>query len=98
MSDFVASVRAQLDPLFEDVMAALDAEDNAFPMAFFALLRTQLAGAEEEADVLSLFFELSTTAFQGFVFSPREAQSVDALLAACEQVSQTMTADDGHRH
>ncbi len=79
-------------------MAALHDEDNAYPMAFFALLRTQLASARVEEDVLSLFFELSTTAFQGFVFSPREAERVDALLAACEQVSHAMTADDGRAH
>jgi len=98
MTDFTQDLRNQLDPLFERVINALDAADNAHPMAFFTLLRIQLSNAEEDTDVLQIFFDLSTTAFQGFVFSADEARIVDALLAACENVSHTMTAPEHRLH
>jgi hypothetical protein len=47
---------------------------------------------------MQMFFELSTAAFQGFVFSPAEADAVDALLAACENVSHAMTAGSDSQH
>lgn len=98
MSKLVTQMTAQLDPLFETVINALETADNPYPMTFFTLLRIQLRNAQEEIDVLQVFYDLSTTAFQGFVFSSAEAAVIDNLLAACEDVSHAMTAPDNHRH
>lgn len=98
MSNLVTQMTTQLDPLFTAVIDTLEAADNAYPMTFFTLLRMQLHSAQEELDVLQVFFDLSTTAFQGFVFSSAEAAVVDELLAACEHVSHTMTAPDNQQH
>jgi len=98
MSQLIQQMTSQLDPLFAQVIDILDHQDNAYPMAFFTQLRIQLAGATEEADVIQMFFELSTAAFQGFVFTAEEADAVDVLLAACESVSHTMTANDNTAH
>lgn len=98
MSSVVSQIRGQIDPLFEAVIIALEAADNPLPLAFFTLLRIDLGNAEDESEVLNVFFELSSTAFQGFVFSAAEAERVDALLAACEGISHAMTAEDGRAH
>jgi hypothetical protein len=98
MSNLIAQMKEQIDPLFARVIDVLDAEDNAYPMAFFSQLRIALANAEDEADVISMFFELSSAAFQGFVLGPQEAAAVDELLAACENVSHAMTASDQSSH
>ncbi len=98
MSDFAAVIRNQVDPLFQTVIDTLDAGGNAYPMAFFTALKIRLNDASDEVEVLNLFIELSTTAFQGFVFSPDEAAAVDQLLEACEQISHMMTAADDRPH
>ena len=98
MTTLASQLVSQLDPLFEQVINTLDANDNAYPIAFFTLLRIQLNNAQAEVDLLQMFFDLSTTAFQGFVFSTAEAETVDQLLATCERISQTMTAGDHSQH
>ena len=98
MTTLASQLVSQLDPLFEQVIDTLDANDNAYPMAFFTLLRIQLNNAQAEVELLQMFFDLSTAAFQGFVFSAAEAETVDQLLAACERISQTMTAEDHNQH
>jgi hypothetical protein len=98
MSQLIDQMTTQLDPLFAQVIDVLDRHDNAYPMAFFTQLRIALAAATDEADVIQMFFELSSAAFQGFVFDAEEADAVDALLAACESVSHAMTADNHSAH
>ena len=80
-------------------VAALAADAAALPLrAFFTgvLLQAQIMQAEE--DVLALFFELSTTAFLGFEYSPPVAQAIDDLLATAERIAFTMTAPDQRPH
>lgn len=98
METVIAQMKNQIDPLFVRVIDILDSHDNAFPMAFFTQLRIALGNAEDEADVIAMFFELSSAAFQGFVLGPQEAAAVDDLLAACENVSHAMTAGDQSAH
>ncbi|MEQ9005841.1 MAG: hypothetical protein RIE74_19970 [Pseudomonadales bacterium] len=94
--EFVSGVREQIDPLFGAVIGLLESGGNPHPLAFFTLLRQRLQACCDEEDVLALFLDLSTTAFQGFVLSADQAAAVDRLLAACEQISLTMTADGAH--
>jgi len=65
---------------------------------FFTGVLLQARTMQHEEDVLVLFFELSTTAFQGFVYPPDVAAAIDELLAAAEQIAFTMTASDHLRH
>jgi hypothetical protein len=66
--------------------------------AFFTGVLLQARAMRHEEDVLALFFELSTTAFQGFVYPPEVAEAIDDLLAAAEQIAFTMTAPHQQRH
>ena len=94
--EFVSGVRGQIDPLFASVIGLLESGGDPQPLAFFVMLRQRLQACRDEEDVLALFLDLSTTAFQGFVLSADQSGAVDRLLAACEQISLTMTADGAH--
>jgi hypothetical protein len=65
---------------------------------FFTAVLLQAQAMREEEDVLALFFELSTTAFQGFVYPPEVALAIDRLLAHAEQMAFAMTASEQVRH
>jgi len=98
-SEPVASVRAQIDPMFLNVIEVTNEHGNFLPMAFFTELLIQLRQIDREVDLLHLFVQLSTTAFQGFSFSESEAAVIDELLAQCETISMTLSApDDDPRH
>ena len=90
-SELVNSARDQLEPLLQAVVEELGASENAHPMAFFTQIHMRMSAMTEEEDLMQLFFELSTTAFQGFVFSPTEAEKVDTLLEHCEQIALTLS-------
>jgi len=66
--------------------------------AFFTGVLLQAQSMQAEEDVLGLFFELSTTAFLGFEYSPPVAQAIDDLLAVAERIAFTMTAPDQRPH
>lgn len=92
----VEASRAQIEPLLTSVIDSLDAAGNAYPMTFFTRMLITLRTIEEEAELLALFFELSTTAFQGFAFSAAEARLIDALLAECEAIALTLSVGGEH--
>jgi hypothetical protein len=92
-SELVASAKSQVDPLFLSVIEVLNDHHNFYPMAFFSELLIQLRQIDTEVDLLHLFFELSTTAFQGFSFTHAEAETVDLLLERCETIAFTLSAD-----
>ena len=94
----VVQAQTQLEPLLRDVIDQLDASGNAWPMAFFTQQLLLLKGLSDDADLLNLFFELSSTAFQGFVLSEDEARVVDVLLARCEDMAHALSAPDDHPH
>jgi hypothetical protein len=82
-----------VDPLFLAVIEVLNEHGNFYPMAFFSELLIQLRQISREADLLQLFFELSTAAFQGFSLGPAEARAVDELLERCEMIAFTLSVD-----
>ncbi len=92
-SDLVRAAGNQLEPLITAVIGELEAADNAYPMAFFTQILISLRATTDEEGLLQLFFTLSTTAFQGFVFSDAEAQRVDELLENCEQIALTLSVN-----
>ena len=91
--DFVSSASKQLEPLITGLIAELGAADNAYPMAFFTEILVSLRSVTDEEGLMQLFFRLSSTAFQGFVFSPTEAEQVDKLLENCEQIALTLSVN-----
>lgn len=92
-SDFVNSASAHLEPLVTAVIDELEANENAYPMAFFTQIIISLRATKDEEGLMQLFFTLSTTAFQGFVLSATEAQRVDELLESCEQIALTLSVN-----
>ena len=102
--EFAAHARSQLLPLIVRVreLAAADATASvgAEPAleAFFTNVQHQAQAMQAEEDVLALFFELSSTAFLGFDYSPKVAHAIDELLATAEQIAFTMTASEHDPH
>ena len=92
-STLAKTASSQLEPLVTAVIDELEAADNAYPMAFFTQILIRLRGTTDEEGLMQLFFELSTTAFQGFVLSATEAQRVDELLENCEQIALTLSVN-----
>ena len=96
--ELVTATKAQLDPLLRAVIDDLDADANAYPMSFFSEILIRLRALDDEASLLQLFIDLSATAFQGFIFTDRQAASVDVLLERCESIAFTMTASGSAPH
>jgi len=90
--------RSQLLTPLEAVIDSLEESADPAALAFFTLILASLHRVEDEGDLMGLFFELSTTAFQGFTFSPAQAGQVDALLAVAERIAFTLSAPGEHPH
>ena len=88
----VSAAKSQLVPLLRDV---LDLCQDTNALTFFSLLAVQLHEAEEDFQLFDFFIQLSTTAFQGFVFTPDEDAVIDALLARAEDIAHTLSAGEG---
>jgi hypothetical protein len=96
--ELLNNARSQLLPPLEAVIESFDETADTAALAFFTLILTNLHGLQDDGDLMGLFFELSTTAFQGFVFSPAQAQLVDSLLAAAENIAFTLSAPGDNPH
>ncbi len=96
--ELLNSARAQLLPPLEAVIESFDAATDPAPLAFFTLILTNLHRLEDDGDLMGLFFELSSTAFQGFVFNPTQAQLVDSLLAVAENIAFALSASGDNPH
>lgn len=92
------SARSRLLPPLEAVIDSLDATADPAALVFFTMILANLRRLEDEADLMGLFFELSTTAFQGFTFSPTQAGHVDSLLAVAETIAFTLSAPGENPH
>ena len=96
--DFVENARLQLTPLLAEVIDLLDEEAQVLERSFFTLRLVEANQMREGSDLLSLFLELSTTAFQGFSFSADQAEQIDQLLAVAESISFALSASTGDAH
>ena len=96
--ELLNNARSQLLPPLEAVIESFDETADTAPLAFFTLILTNLHGLQDDGDLMGLFFELSTTAFQGFDFSPAQAQLVDSLLAAAENIAFALSAPGDNPH
>ena len=89
--ELVNNARDQLTPLISQVLGCLDEGVQVMEVSFFTLLLVQLNQMQEAEDLMQFFFELSTTAFQGFTFSTDQAQLIDALLATSEDIAHALS-------
>ncbi|MEQ8860488.1 MAG: hypothetical protein RIC56_17745 [Pseudomonadales bacterium] len=90
--------RDRLVPLIERVLEAHDRDDDVLSQAFFTNLLMQAHAMRDDTDLAAFFFELSTTAFQGFVFTPAQAEAIDELLAESENMAFALTAPSERPH
>ena len=91
-------VTRQLAPQIDQLVEHLTLTEEMRGAAFFSSVGEAVRAVKEEADLLEVFFALSTTAFQGFVFDPLAARMVDEILAYAEQVSHAFMASEDVRH
>ncbi len=96
--DALDTIKVELSPRLDALAQHFEDLQDPRAAAFFTGIAANLAAVKEEADLLEVFFALSTTAFQGFSFDPVAASGVDEVLAYAEQVSQAFTADPGSAH
>jgi hypothetical protein len=92
------AVKIELDSRLETLVEHLTVAGGGRAAAFFDRLRRATDAVEDEPDLLEVFFELSTTAFQGFDFDPLAASLIDELLAYAEQVSHAFMASTENPH
>lgn len=96
--DFVESARDQLAPLITEVIEQLDDQGQILESSFFTLRLVEVNQMREDVDLMNVFMELSTTAFQGFTFSAVQAQHIDKLLAVAEDIAHTLSASTTDTH
>ena len=91
----IASVKDDLNPRLEGLVAYLFESQQHQAFRFFSRLQQNLLSLEHEEELLELFIQLSMTAFQPFQLDPVAASIVDDILAYAEQTSHTFSADRG---
>ena len=91
-------VSETLKPKFEELISYLDESQQVAASAFFTGLLVKLIAVREEEELLSLFMELSTTAFIGLGFDDFSAQLIDDILLHAQEVSATFAVDSSQTH
>ena len=94
----VIQVSQELKPKFEELISYLDDSQQVAASAFFTDLLIKLIAVKEEEELLSLFMELSTTAFIGLEFDDFSAQLIDEILLHAQEVSATFAVDSSQTH
>ncbi|MEE4282064.1 MAG: hypothetical protein V2I41_08970 [Pseudomonadales bacterium] len=94
----IESVQSDLRPKLEKLVGYLNETNEVMAASFFTNILVALVQLTEEEQLLELFIELSTTAFQGFMFDDVSWALTDDVLLYAEQVAQTFTADDNQLH
>lgn len=97
-ASIVEQAKRRLIPLLENVIDAHEEHGDANSLAFFTTLLIQAHEMREETQLAALFFELSTTAFQGFGFTRAQTAAIDELLAESEFIAFTLTAPSDRAH
>ena len=94
----IQTVKSELRPKLERLINYLNETNEVVAASFFTNILVVLVGLTEEEQLLELFIELSTTAFQGFVFDDVSWALTDDVLLYAEQVAQTFTASPDLPH
>ena len=96
--DAINTVKAQLRPKFELLVEHLNDTEQVAASAFFTDLLVKLIAVDAEEDLLTLFMELSTTAFIGLTFDDVATGMIDQILEHAEQVAATFAIDTNQAH
>ena len=96
--DAIDTVKAELRPKLERLIGYLSDTNEVMAASFFTNILVGLVNVKEEEQLLELFIELSTTAFQGFLFDEESWALTDDVLMYAEQVAQTFTASQDSAH
>ncbi len=96
--DLIDTVKIDLRPKLESLITYLNDTDEVVAASFFTQILVGLVALSEEEQLLELFIELSTTAFQGFHFDDQSWALTDDVLMYAEQIAQTLTANQDARH
>ncbi len=94
----VKQVSEALKPKFEELISYLEDSQQVAASAFFTGLLVKLIAVQEEEHLLSLFMELSTTAFIGLEFDDFSVRLIDDILLHAQEVSATFAADSSQTH
>ena len=96
--DALSTIKDELKPKLESLIIYLNETNEVAASSFFTNILVILAGLTEEEQLLELFIELSTTAFQGFNFDEVSWALTDEVLMYAEQVAHTFTAGSENAH
>ena len=94
----IETVKTELKPKLERLILYLNETNEVAAASFFTNILVVLTSLTEEEQLLELFIELSTTAFQGFVFDDVSWALTDDVLMYAEQIAQTFTASPDVPH
>ncbi len=94
----IDTVKDHLRPRLEALIEYLNENNEVAAASFFTNILVILVGLEHEEELLALFIELSTTAFQGFLFDETSWAMTDEVLAYAEQVAHAFTASEDESH
>jgi hypothetical protein len=94
----IETVQSELQPKLEKLVVYLNETNEVMAASFFTNILVALVQLKQEEQLLELFIELSTTAFQGFLFDDTSWALTDDVLLYAERVAQTFTADDDNLH
>lgn len=94
----VQAVKASLKPKFIKLIDYLNEQNEVLAASFFTDLLVHLNLANEEEELLSVFLQLSSTAFMGFRFDDISWQLADTILLEAEQVAHTFSGPTGQMH
>lgn len=95
---FVDTARDQLLPLTRQLLDALSDESQTAEQGFFTVVLLSIRQMETDADLMNVFLELSTTAFQGFRFSEPQLRLIDRLLETAEDIALTLSVSSHQQH
>ena len=95
---FVDAAREEMLPLTRLVIESLDEDSQIVETSFFTLVLIRITQMRSDEDLMNVFIELSTTAFQGFVFSQRQSELIDGLLATAERIALTLSVPTDRAH
>ena len=84
--------------LNQSLIEYLNDQDEVLAAAFFTELLVHLQSATEEEELLSVFINLSSTAFMGFQFDNVSWALADSILLEAEQVAHAFTASGAQAH
>ena len=94
----IDTVKTELRPKLERLIVYLNETNEVMAASFFTNILVVLVQLDQEEQLLELFIELSTTAFQGFMFDDESWALTDDVLMYAEQIAEAFTADQDRPH